>query len=104
MIALACNKQVTMLRKQALELANVSGCCHTLYMEKKTGLYEIMNGTTYWVKANSAEEAEAIWNVGMGYLDESHYPHFEIDGETAFELIEEGETDTWVEHIEDLSD
>lgn len=93
-----------MLRKHVLELANVGGYCHTVYMEKKTGLYEIMNGTTYWVKANSAEEAEAIWNVGMGYLDEANYPEFDIDGETAHELIEEGETDTWVEQITDLSD
>ena len=72
-------------------------------MEKKTGLYEVINGTTYFVEANSEEEAEAIWNVGMGYLDESNYPQFDIDGETAFKLIEEGETDTWVTHVTDLS-
>jgi hypothetical protein len=72
-------------------------------MEKKAGLYEIINGTTYLVKANSADEAEAIWNVGMGYLDESNYPEFDIDAETAFELIEEGECDTVVSHIQDFS-
>jgi hypothetical protein len=68
----------------------------------KKGLYEIMNGTTYYVEANSAEEAEAIWNVGMGYLDASNYPEFDID-EDPFALIEEGETDTYVTHITDLS-
>ena len=92
-----------MLRKRPLGLVNVSGICHTLYMDNKTGLYEILNGTTYWVKANSEEEAEAIWNVGMGYLDESNYPQFDIDSEQAFELIEEGETDTWVQHVTDFS-
>ena len=92
-----------MLRNTSLELANVSGCCHTLYMSKK-GLYEIINGTTYLVRANSADEAEAIWNVGMGYLDESNYPEFDIDAEEAMDLIEEGETDTMVTHIEDFSD
>lgn len=73
-------------------------------MEKKKGLYEIINGTTYLVKANSADEAEAIWNVAMGYLDEANYPEFDIDGETCHELVEEGETDTMVTHIEDFSD
>lgn len=72
-------------------------------MEKKTGLYEIINGTTYLVKANSAEEAEAIWNVGMGYLDESNYPQFDLDAIEAMDLIEEGECDTVVTHIEDFS-
>lgn len=70
----------------------------------KKGLYEIINGTTYLVRANSADEAEAIWNVGMGYLDESNYPEFDIDAEEAMDLIEEGETDTIVTHITDLSD
>ena len=92
-----------MLRKGSPKVEVWRDVCHTLYMSKK-GLYEILNGTTYWVKANSAEEAEAIWNVAMGYLDEANYPEFDIDGETAHEFVEEGETDTWVEQITDLSD
>lgn len=92
-----------MLRKQPLELVNVSGCCHTRDMEKKMGTYFIVSGESYYVRANSEEEAEAVFNVGMGYMDESNYPDFDIDGETAFERIEYGEAYTTIESIVDFS-
>jgi len=91
-----------MLRKQPLEVVNVSGCCHTWDMEKKMGTYFIVSGESYYVRANSEEEAEAVFNVGMGYLDASNYPEFDME-EDPFERIEYGEAYTTVEAITDFS-
>ena len=70
-------------------------------MEKKMGTYFIVSGESYYVRANSEEEAEAVFNVGMGYLDESNYPEFDIAD--SFERIEYGEAYTTVEAITDFS-
>jgi hypothetical protein len=71
-------------------------------MEKEMGTYFIVSGESYYVRANSEEEAEAVFNVGMGYLDASNYPEFDME-EDPFERIEYGEAYTTVEAITDFS-
>ena len=70
-------------------------------MEKVKGTYFVVTGESYYVKADSEEEAEAVFNVGMGYLDESNYPEFEL--EDAFSRIEYTDTYTTYEPITDFS-
>jgi len=60
-----------------------------------------VTGEAYYVKADSEEEAEAIFNVGMGYLDEASYPEF--DTADAFNRIEYADTYTTYEPITDFS-
>lgn len=66
------------------------------------GTYFIVSGESYYVRANSEEEAEAVFNVGMGYLDASHYPEFDME-EDPFSRIEYSETYTVVEPVIDFS-
>lgn len=68
----------------------------------KKGLYSVTTGETYYVHANSREEAEAIYMVALGHADVNEYPQFEIYDED-LDDVEEGETDTIVEFITDLS-
>lgn len=70
-------------------------------MEKAKGTYFVVTGESYYVKANSEDEAEAVFNVGMGYMDESNYPDF--DTTDAFERIEYTDTYTTYEPITDFS-
>jgi hypothetical protein len=90
-----------MLQKTPLELVIVRGICHTGNMEKVKGPYFVVTGEAYYVKADSEEEAEAIFNVGMGYLDEASYPEF--DTADAFNRIEYADTYTTYEPITDFS-
>jgi hypothetical protein len=70
-------------------------------MEKVKGTYFVVTGEAYYVKADSEEEAEAIFNVGMGYLSEAHYPNF--DTADAFNRIEYADTYTTYDPVTDLS-
>jgi hypothetical protein len=90
-----------MLQKTPLKLVIVRGICHTGDMEKVKGTYFVVTGEAYYVKADSEEEAEAIFNVGMGYLSESHYPNF--DTADAFDRIEYADTYTTYDPVTDLS-
>ena len=65
------------------------------------GLYAITSGETYYVKADSREEAEAKYCVALGYYPPEQYPDFDLS--TVDEDVEEGETDTIIEYITDLS-
>jgi len=90
-----------MLRIIGLGLDIVRRICHTGNMEKVKGTYFVVTGESYYVKANSEDEAEAVFNVGMGYMDESNYPDF--DTADAFSRIEYADTYTTYEPITDFS-
>jgi hypothetical protein len=64
----------------------------------KKGLYEVTSGDSHYVRANSQDEAEAIYMVALGYMDKEDYPDFDITDED-LESLEEGETTTIVEFI-----
>lgn len=61
------------------------------------GLYQVTSGESFYVKANSEEEAEAKYYVSQGYMTAEEYPQFDFS--TVDEDVEEGETDTIVEPI-----
>ena len=65
------------------------------------GLYEVTSGDSFYVKANSREEAEAKYYVSQGYMSEEDYPDFDFS--TLAEDVEEGETVTYAEPIMDFS-
>ena len=57
----------------------------------KKGLYEIITGESFYVRANSEDEAEAIFFVSQGHMDREDYPQFDITDED-LDSVEEGET------------
>jgi len=65
------------------------------------GLYQVTSGESYYVRANSEEEAEAKYYVSQGYSSAEDYPDFDFS--TIDEDVEEGETDTIVEPVMDFS-
>lgn len=67
-------------------------------MNKAKGLYEITSGDSYFVRANSQEEAEAIYMVALGYMSKEDYPYFDITDDD-LDTLEEGETQTIVEFV-----
>lgn len=62
------------------------------------GLWEITSGECYEVRANSEEEALAIFFVSQGFSDASEYPHFDITEED-LASVEYTEANTVAEHI-----
>ena len=66
------------------------------------GTYSIISGEEYFVKANSAEEAEAIYMIALGHMDAEDYPQFDITPEQLLE-VEYIETNTIVEPVRDFS-
>jgi len=58
----------------------------------KQGLWEITTGETFFVRANSEDEALAKFYVSQGHEDEEAYPDF--DFENLDDDVEEGETNT----------
>lgn len=65
------------------------------------GLYSVISGEQYFVKANSREEAEAKYYVSLGYESAEAYPDFDFS--TLDEDVEEGEVTTDIDPILDLS-
>lgn len=45
------------------------------------GLYEITTGEAFEVRANSEDEALAIFHVSQGHMDIADYPQFNITEE-----------------------
>jgi hypothetical protein len=79
------------------------GRCILVYIKKgnQMGLYQVTSGESYYVRANSAEEAEAKYYVYLSYDSADQYPDFDMSN--LDEDIEEGETDTIVEPVHDFS-
>lgn len=65
------------------------------------GLWEITTGECYEVRANSEDEAMAIFYVAQGFADASDYPEFDITEEDV-NSVEYTEANTVAEHILDL--
>jgi hypothetical protein len=63
------------------------------------GTWEITSGECYEVRANSEEEALAIFHVSQGYADIEDYPQFNITQEDLNE-VNYIETNTVAEHIQ----
>ena len=66
------------------------------------GLWEITSGECYEVRANSEEEALAIFYISQGFSDASEYPQFEITDED-IDNVNYVEANTVAEHILELS-
>lgn len=63
----------------------------------KQGLWQITTGESFFVRANSEDEALAKFYVSQGHEDESEYPEFDFS--TLDDDVEEGEADTIAEPI-----
>ncbi len=62
------------------------------------GLWSITTGESYDVRANSEDEALAIFNVAQGYSNADEYPEFNITEED-IDSVEYCEANTVAEHI-----
>ncbi len=51
------------------------------------GLYEITSGEAFEVRANSEDEALAIFHVSQGHMDIADYPQFNITEEDLGNVI-----------------
>jgi len=66
------------------------------------GLWSITTGESYDVRANSEDEAMAIFFVSQGMADISDYPEFNLTEED-IDSVEYSEANTVAEHIQDFS-
>jgi hypothetical protein len=66
------------------------------------GLWSITTGESYDVRANSEDEALAIFYVSQGHMDIEDYPEFDITQED-LDTVEYSEANTIAEHIQDFS-
>ena len=66
------------------------------------GLWQITSGESYEVRANSEDEALAIFYVSQGHMDIDDYPEFEIT-EDDLATVEHLEASTIAEHVQDFS-
>lgn len=66
------------------------------------GLWEITTGESYTVRANSEDEAMAIFFISQGMSDIDDYPEFNLTEEDV-DSVEYSEANTVAEHILDLS-
>ena len=67
----------------------------------KKGLWQITSGEAFEVRANSEDEALAIFYVSQGHMDIDDYPEFDITQED-LDSVEYMEADTVVEHIREV--
>lgn len=66
------------------------------------GLYQIVSGETYEVRANSEDEALAIFFISQGFADKEDYPDFFITQEDV-DSVEYLYVDTIAESVQDSS-
>ena len=62
------------------------------------GLWQITSGESFEVRANSEDEALAIFHVSQGHMDIDDYPEFDIT-EDDLNAVEHIEASTIAEHI-----
>jgi hypothetical protein len=62
------------------------------------GLWQITTGESYDVRANSEDEALAIFHVSQGHMDAADYPEFNIT-EADLDSVEYSEANTIVEFV-----
>lgn len=62
------------------------------------GLWQITSGESFEVRANSEDEALAIFHVSQGHMDIDDYPQFDIT-EDDLNAVEHLEADTIAEFI-----
>ena len=62
------------------------------------GLWQVTSGDSVYVRANSEDEALAIYYVSQGYMDREDYPHFDITDDD-LSNVEESESTTIAEFI-----
>jgi len=65
------------------------------------GLWQVTSGEAFEVRANSEDEALAIFYVSQGHMDFDDYPEFEITEED-IKSVQYIEADTVVEHIREV--
>lgn len=62
------------------------------------GLWQITSGESFTVRANSEDEALAIFHVSQGHMDVEDYPEFDITEED-LDSVEEDEAMTIAEFV-----
>ena len=62
------------------------------------GLWQVTSGESYSVRANSEDEALAIFYVSQGHMSLDDYPNFDITEED-LDSVEYDGADTIAEHI-----
>jgi hypothetical protein len=62
------------------------------------GLWQITTGESFDVRANSEDEALAIFHVSQGHMDKEDYPQFDITDED-LDSVEYSEANTIAEFI-----
>ena len=62
------------------------------------GLWQVTSGDSVYVRANSEDEALAIYYVSQGYMDREDYPDFDITDED-LSNVEESESTTIAEFV-----
>ena len=62
------------------------------------GLWQITSGESFEVRANSEDEALAIFHISQGHMDIDDYPQFDITEED-LNAVEHIEASTIAEHI-----
>jgi hypothetical protein len=62
------------------------------------GLWQITSGESFTVRANSEDEALAIFHVSQGHMDLEDYPEFDITEED-LDSVEEDEAMTIAEFV-----
>ena len=62
------------------------------------GLWQITSGESFEVRANSEDEALAIFHISQGHMDIDDYPEFDIT-EDDLNAVEHIEASTIAEHI-----
>ena len=62
------------------------------------GLWQITTGESFEVRANSEDEALAIFYVSQGHMDIDDYPEFDITEED-LNSVEYVEANTVAEHV-----
>lgn len=62
------------------------------------GLWQITSGESFTVRANSEDEALAIFHVSQGQMDPEDYPEFNITEED-LDSVEHDEAMTIAEHV-----
>lgn len=65
------------------------------------GLWQITSGESYSVRANSEDEALAIFHVSQGNMEKDDYPEFDITEED-LDSVEYDGADTIAEFITEL--
>ena len=65
------------------------------------GLWEIVSGESFFVRADSEDEALALFFVSQGHMEKADYPEFDIRSEE-LDTVEYNGADTIATYVHEL--